>query len=118
MSTFDVSVFIEAKDGCSELYLQNHSYALLATGVGQLSARVPAGLYKVRQRIGDNERSQVLEVPAGDAPVHLNLPGLAYASPIPLEGTNTSREFQMAALGAKGLTAPATGIGQFSVLLR
>ena len=118
MSSSDRPVFIQAADGCSELYLVDDKYAVVASGVGRLSAQVSPGLYKVRQRIGDNERSQVVEVERSDAPMHVALPALSFASPIPLQGTNTSREFQQAALGQTGTTAAGEGTGRISILVR
>jgi len=118
MSSSDRPVFIQAADGCSELYLVNDKFEVVASGVGRLSAQVSPGLYKVRQRIGDNERSQVVEVEGLDGPMYVALPALSFASPIPLEGTNTSREFQRAALEQIGTTAAGQGTGRISLLVR
>ena len=118
MSSTDRPVVIQAMDGCSELYLVDDKYAVVASGVGHLSAQVPPGLYKVRQRIGDNERSEVVEVEASGSPVYVALPALSFASPIPLQGTNTSREFQQAALGQTGTMAVGQGTGRISLLVR
>lgn len=118
MSSSDRPVFIQAADGCSELYLVNDRFEVVASGVGRLFAQVSPGLYKVRQRIGDNERSQVVEVERSDGPMHVALAALSFASPIPLEGTNTSREFQQEALGQTRTTAAGKGTGRISVLVR
>lgn len=118
MSSSDRPVFIQAADGCSELYLVNDRFEVIASGVGRLFAQVPPGLYKVRQRIGDNERSQVVEVERSDGPMYVALAALSFASPIPLEGTNTSREFQQAALGQTSATAVGKGTGRISILVR
>ena len=120
MSSSDVSVSIVAGDGCSELYLENHSYVTLACGMGSLTTQVPAGLYKVRQRIGDVERSTVLDVALGKKEVSLHLSPIEFASPIPLSGTTTSHEFQMAAMKDAGLenTTIGMGTGELTILVR
>ena len=124
MSSSDRPVLIQAADGCSELYLVDDKFEVVASGVGHLYVQVSPGLYKVRQRIGDNERSQVVEVERsdgpryGDGPMYVALPALSFASPIPLQGTNTSREFQQAALGQTGTTAAGEGTGRISLLVR
>jgi hypothetical protein len=118
MSASDRPVFVNAADGCSELYLVDDKYAVVASGVGHLSAQVSPGLYKVRQRIGDNEMSQVVDVPESGDPVYVALPALSFASPIPLQGTSTSREFQQDALGQTNTTAAGQGTGRISILVR
>jgi hypothetical protein len=112
-----VEVLVDAGDGGSELSLQDGRYAVVGLGVGRLSVRVPAGLYKLRQRLGNSESTRLLEVEAG-TPLRLAVPGLAFDSPIPLPGTNSPREFQQAAFGRTQLTSPGRGAGQFSLLLR
>lgn len=109
MSSSDVKLNVLASDGCSELYLVDDQFKTVACAVGELHTDVAPGLYKVRQRIGDTERSQVVEVPEGVRHVEVALPSLPFASPIPLSGTNTSREFQQAVMRRP---QPAIAAGQ------
>jgi hypothetical protein len=117
MSSSNTWVTVESRDGCSELYLQDNEYRIVASGVGRLHAKVTPGLYKLRQRVGDLEHSRIVEV-LEDKALHLTLDGLAFASPIPLQGTISSQEFHQSALSATGATSASSGTGQLSLLLR
>src|SRR5262245_31206985 len=104
MSNSEVDVRVRAQDQCAELYLLNGQRVVVAAGLGSLKAQVSPGFYKVRQRIGDVEHNEVIEVGPDASKNVVDLRPLAFPSPIPLDGTTTSREFQQAALGFSDVT--------------
>jgi hypothetical protein len=117
MSSSNTSVRIATVDGCSELYLQDTRYRIVASGIGRIDALVPPGLYKLRQRIGDQEFAQVVEV-MENTPLQLTLPRIMFASPIPLEGTVSTREYHQDALRTSASTGASHGDGQLALLVR
>lgn len=86
-----IPVEISAKDGVSELFLVNEAYNVVGEGVGKLSLNLPSGQYHLRQRIGDTERIQELEVSSTDQALAISLDPLDFASPAPIVGTSTFR---------------------------
>lgn len=82
------NVRVSAQDGAAELFIIDHTYALVATGVGNLDVSLPAGEYQLQQRVGDDEQIQTLTVLTGGKDQLVVLPPLAFSSPIPLPGTS------------------------------
>jgi hypothetical protein len=80
-------VRVSTQDGAAELCIIDRTYALVATGVGKLDVSLPAGEYQLRQRVGDDEQIQPLTVLPGGLEQEVELPPLAFPSPIPLPGT-------------------------------
>lgn len=81
------NVRVSSQDGAAELCIIDHTYALVATGVGKLEVSLPAGEYQLQQRVGDDEQIQTLAVLTGGGENEVVLPLLAFPSPIPLPGT-------------------------------
>ena len=65
MSTSEVRLSIVATTRSAELVLVDAGRSEIARGVGSVEALVPPGFYKVRQRIGDREGSELVEVVEG-----------------------------------------------------
>jgi len=106
----NVRVRFTSSAAASELYLINRSYALIAEGVGVLDLELEPGPYKIRQRIGYCESVQDVDVPEHSASMDVELPALAFPSPIPLPGTS---------LADAGLPRPfSLGAGNFRFVLR
>lgn len=98
MSTFDssfepksVHLNIAASDGASELLLVNGSYNLVGQAIGSLTVDVPPGQYHVRQRIGDTEFIEQIDVSQDDHFKTLTLKPLDFPTPAPIVGTSTFR---------------------------
>jgi len=87
------TVRIYAHDGAAELCIIDHTYALVATGVGKLDVSLPAGEYQIQQRVGDDEHIQPLTVIAGGGEQEVVLSAFAFPSPIPLPGTTLAGSF-------------------------
>jgi hypothetical protein len=62
MSDSGIEIWLHSKDQCSELYLHDREYRLIAAGLASVTAIVEPGLFKIRQRIGDFEVSEIIEV--------------------------------------------------------
>jgi hypothetical protein len=80
-------VRVSTQDGAAELCIIDRTYALVGTGVGKLDVTLPVGDYQLRQRVGDDEQIQPLTVLPGGGEQEVELPSLAFRSPIPLPGT-------------------------------
>jgi hypothetical protein len=105
-----VQVRFTSSAGASELYLINRGYALIAKGVGLLDLQLEPGPYKIRQRIGYCESVQDVDVVDHSDSMNIELPALAFPSPIPLPGTS---------LAEAGLPRPfSLGAGNFRFVLR
>ena len=118
MSNSETPLVITARDECAELYLENSTRVQVASGLGRLETSVVPGFYKVSQRIGDIERSEIIEVSEDAAQNHIELEPLDFASAIPLHGTTTTREFQQAAMYQPDVTHSFGGTGSLFLMIR
>lgn len=84
-----VHLTITTEDGASELLLLNGAYNQVGQGIGSLSADVAPGAYHVRQRIGDTEFIEQIDIRPEDGPTTLTLKLLDFPSPAPIIGTST-----------------------------
>jgi hypothetical protein len=84
-----VHLTITTEDGASELLLLNGAYNQVGQGIGSLSADVAPGAYHVRQRIGDTEFIEQIDIGPDDGPRTLTLKPLDFPSPAPIIGTST-----------------------------
>jgi predicted RNA-binding protein with RPS1 domain len=65
----------------------------IASGIGQIHARIEAGQYTARFRVGDEVQDRQFECKSGDIPVRIENGLLPFSSPIPLENTSTNHEY-------------------------
>lgn len=84
-----VHLTITTEDGASELLLLNGAYNQVGQGIGSLSVDVAPGAYHVRQRIGDTEFIEQIDIGADDGPKTLTFKPLDFPSPAPIIGTST-----------------------------
>jgi hypothetical protein len=84
-----VDIQIRTKNGFDELGLINGRFEEVESGLGTLTASVEPGFYKVRQRIGDLEQSQIIEV-SSDTTTDFELNTLTFESALPLQGSEAS----------------------------
>src|SRR6476661_3912355 len=99
----------------TELFVVDSQLNLVSRAIGYLQENLPAGIYKVRSRVGRNETEQMLVLDR-DTPVTFS-PTPEFSSPAPLFGTSTSHEYQRdAAVALSGKTSVHAGTGA-SVLL-
>ena len=79
----DFALNLSADTGC-ELFIIDSRMRLVQRGVGNLNARLPAGVYKVKVRRGREENEQIILLDR-DQTIPLGAPSVA--SPAPFEGT-------------------------------
>lgn len=94
----------------AEVFLINHEFALVKRSIGNLDEEVEPGIYTVKARLGDETVEQLVVLIGNES---LDLSGrLRVASPVPLEGTSRSHEFQRDfAVSASMKIAPSGGSG-------
>ena len=68
MSNSDVSVELRADNSLADILLLDGSFKVVARGPSPLKASVPAGLYAVKVKIGDEETEELVEFEPGRVP--------------------------------------------------
>jgi hypothetical protein len=111
MSTADDhTLSVETEDRIAEIAVYDGNLNVVAKGAGKLKEELPAGLYRVRIRVGSatDEKLVALE---NDQTV--NFGRVSFLSPIPLSNTEKTHEYHMsAAIAAADQIAPkALGAG-------
>jgi hypothetical protein len=107
-SMSDLPLRVRTADLGAELFVLDHTFTIVHTGVGELDVAVPRGHYKVRMRIGSTlrevhvalepERSRMLGTADGVAltadagGVTVDFHATGFASPIPLANTASTHE--------------------------
>lgn len=101
-----------AADRSTEIFITDGRLRRIARGVGEVTAQVPPGIYKVRFRAGDTQRDQLVEVAPDDG--HKHVPGspVMFESAVPIVNTGTTREYHAEAAAAKShMPSIARGTG-------
>lgn len=80
-----IDIHIQMKNGFDEIGLINGNFQEVGRGLGSLNASVEPGFYKVRQQVGDLEKSQIIEVSA-DTNGNFEFNTLAFDSALPRQG--------------------------------
>jgi hypothetical protein len=111
MSTPDTyTLNVETEDRIAEIAVYDGNLNVVAKGAGQLNKKLPAGLYRVRIRVGSatSEKLVALENDQG-----VKFDRVSFLSPIPLRDTEKTHEYHMdAAVAAASQIAPkALGTG-------
>src|SRR5882672_2458860 len=118
MSSSDVSVELWADNPLADILLLDGSFHVVARGASPLKALVPAGLYAVKVKIGDEETEELMELTPNPQPVVRNFSAPRFSSPIPLEKTDTSREYHQAAASRYlGGAAPQIALGEGAAVM-
>jgi hypothetical protein len=100
MSDFDV--VLTTNNPQAEILLINSRFKLVARGASPLQEKVPAGIYSMKVRVGDEEREELFsvrpdEAPPNNAPFTRHVAAPAFSSAIPLADTATTHEYHQAA---------------------
>ena len=107
---------LEAKDPAAEIFVVDSRFSLVDRAVGHLDTPVPAGIFKVKMRVGNAINQQVMLVDRSDAPEPLAEQQLATV--LPIEGTAATHESHVAAWDEALLAAQQVPCGpDESVLL-
>jgi hypothetical protein len=84
---------VEAGSPLAEVFLIDHDFELVERSVGDLTADVEPGVYKVKARLGETTTERLI-VLNDDQEIDLR-DELPIASPAPIEGTSLTHEFHM-----------------------
>lgn len=77
------TVYIRAGAPGTEIFLIDHKFQKIASGIGELQADVSPGLYKVRFRSGSSQHDKLIEVDADKAPETVFGGEIAFRSSVP-----------------------------------
>jgi hypothetical protein len=88
-----VSYTIDAYSPVVEIYLLDGNFKVQDRGLGRLVGSAPPGLYKVKFKAGAAFVEKLLELTPPATQLGLAPNELAFATPVPLEGTTTSHEY-------------------------
>jgi hypothetical protein len=103
MSTSERHVELITNNPLAEILLVDGDFRVVARGPSPLKAKVPAGLYGMKVKVGDEQTEEVLAIAAGEQVFAKTMAAPLFESPIPLDATSTSHEFHQAK------TSQATG---------
>jgi hypothetical protein len=94
MAAADVELSLNCDNAAAELLVVDGDFKLVAHGAPPLRTRVEPGIYALKAKIGakTTERLELIELRA--EPYAFELPAPRFESPMPLDGTATSREDQ------------------------
>lgn len=99
---------VRAEDEIADIAVYDGNMNVVAKGVGELKQSLPAGLYRIKIRVGA-ETSE--EVTALNRDKEVTFQPVQFASVIPLQGTLKTHEYHMAAAVAAS-RAPREQLGQ------
>jgi hypothetical protein len=94
MSETNRQLTIDTADTVAEISVLDGNLNPITSGVGGFSVQLPVGLYKVRIRVGPTVRERLVSL---DADRRELFDMQAFPSPIPLQGTSQTHEYQIAA---------------------
>lgn len=94
MAAADVELNLNCDNAAAEVLVVDSDFKLVAHGAPPLRTRVDPGIYALKAKIGakTTERLELIEPRA--EPYAFDLPAPRFESPMPLDGTATSREDQ------------------------
>lgn len=117
MSSFNIR--LSARNRAVEIRLRNANLDVVASGLGSLEARLDPGIYQVQYRAGDRLEQSLVALRPGQVFTNdaIDLP---FATPMPVDGTSTSREtYRHAVQNLSKNPDPSRGGGsQFMLFVR
>lgn len=111
MSTPDNHMLrVETDDRIAEIAVYDGNLNVVAKGVGKLTENLPAGLYRVRIRVGSANDEKLVALERDQT---VNFGRVSFLSPIPLSDTEKTHEYHMSAAidAASHVIRPALGAG-------
>jgi hypothetical protein len=111
MSTPDnYTLSVEPQDRIAEIAVYDGNLNVVAKGAGTLKEKVPAGLYRVRIRVGSATDEKLVALESDQT---VNFGPVSFLSPIPLSDTEKTHEYHMAAAAdaASRIAPKALGTG-------
>src|SRR5258708_7077147 len=85
-----VPLTASARDLTTEIFVIDGRFNRIASGLGRVQTDVAPGMYKIKFKAGTLVREVRQAVWPGQ-PVHVEAPAMEFDSPVPIEGTRTSR---------------------------
>ena len=111
MSSSEVALTLSCPNAAAELLVVNSDFKLVAHGTAPLSTRIDPGIYSLKAKIGSRTTERIELMDGSQAEYRFELEAPPFESPMPLQGTATSREYQQDSL------SQFTGPGHASVAL-
>jgi hypothetical protein len=109
MSPLDqYALSVETDDPIAQVTVYDGNLNVVARGTGKLAEKLPAGMYRIRARVGSAVAEQ-LRALDGDQTVKFD--PLPFVSPIPLRCTEKTHEYHMAGAAAAASRIPARALG-------
>lgn len=97
MSSSDHVLTVTADDAVAEIAVYDGNMNVVAKDVGSLTPTLPAGLYRIRIRVGSGTAEQLVAL---DADKTVNFGPVPFLSAIPLQDTEKTHEYHMFAASA------------------
>jgi LacI family transcriptional regulator, galactose operon repressor len=112
-----VSLHVATGNPMAEVFLIDHSFAMIDRSVGDLHCEVPPGVYKVKVRLGDDTEERLVVLNDDQS---IDMTGeLVISSPAPIFGTSRTHEPDVdAAREASQHVAYTAGAGATILLMR
>jgi len=101
-----VPLTAQAADESTEVFITDGRLQRIASGVGRIETEVQPGIYKVRFRAGDTQHDELVEVTSDDPSKLVQGPPVQFQSAVPIENTETSREYHAVPAHNASLTEP------------
>lgn len=109
MSPLDqYALSVETDDPIAQITVYDGNLNVVAKGTGKLAEKLPAGMYRIRVRVGSAAAEQ-LRALEGDQTVKFG--PLPFVSPVPLRCTEKTHEYHMAGAAAAANQMPARALG-------
>jgi hypothetical protein len=109
MSAPEYELIVEPADRISEIAVYDGQLNVAVKAVGHLRQTLPAGLYRVRIRVGSAIDEKVIAL---DKAQTVSFDPLPFASPIPLRVAEKTRPYHMAAAADAAGKIPAKALGE------
>lgn len=94
MSADTVELTLSCENAAAELLVVDSDFKLVAHGAPPLKTRIEPGIYALKAKIGAKVTERLELIEPRDEPYAFELPPPRFESPMPLDGTATSREEQ------------------------
>ena len=82
-------------DPATEIFVLDGSLAMVARGLGKLTARLAPGLYKLKFKAGPVIQWEHVSLEPGSKPITIQAPALQFSSAAPLMNTSKTHEYHM-----------------------
>ena len=120
MSNSDILLTVSAADESSEVLVIDDHFHVLGRGIHSIDLYVPPGIYRAKARVGNKQMEKLFSVESSEPGNHkfVQLDGIDFPTPIPLDRTTTTHEYHQQALyEMTGGQFPAANLGAGAALV-